>query len=193
MGWTGCKALVQAGYRPTRRVGTRIAARRHPSHRHARNKSTAVRFRISTRVPRPWASTSPCPLLSPRTCSGVQNAPETGAFLPDLRLRRRWTPEQVRGDNRDRGAVCGRVAIRVPGVERSAGNPLVPRPHSQPTKVKPDSSGTSPGMTTKGGPEDVNRPTLSRPSAQSPQRPNRTAVDVFRAGRTGANPARPGS
>ena len=44
------------------------------------------------------------------------------------------------------GAPCAGVPQCVSRVERSAGNPLVPRPHSQPMKVKPDTSGTSPGM-----------------------------------------------
>ena len=44
------------------------------------------------------------------------------------------------------GAPCAGVPQCVSRVERSAGNPLVPRPHSQPMKVKPDSSGLVPGI-----------------------------------------------
>ena len=32
-------------------------------------------------------------------------------------------------------------------IDRAAGNPLVPEPRTQPMKARPDSSGTSPGMT----------------------------------------------
>ena len=75
MGWTRYKALVQAGFRPFRRIGTRIAARRPPP------------------------SLSPCchPGLDP----GSRPAPDID---PGKTGRGRclwlWTPDQVRGDNR---------------------------------------------------------------------------------------------
>ena len=80
------------------------------------------------------------------------------------------------------GAPCAGVPQCVSRVERSAGNPLVPRPHSQPMKVKPDSSGTSPGMTAKGECRRTPTPPGLVPDHRrgASQRLNRTAVDLIR-------------
>ena len=87
------------------------------------------------------------------------------------------------------GAPCAGVPQCVSRVERSVGNPLVTRPHSQPMKVKPDSSGTSPGMTAKGECRRTPTPPGLVPDHRrgASQRLNRTAVDLIR----GAGPPAP--
>ena len=89
------------------------------------------------------------PLLSPRTCSGVQaRPPDTD---PGKAGRERyltgWTPEQVRGDKRGVRAGGASVPQSEPRPDRCAGNPRITGPYARSAKVKPDSSGTSPGMT----------------------------------------------
>ena len=125
-------------------------------------------------VSSPMSETVSVPFLSPRTCSGVQNDPETGARPPD-RLAAAWTPEQVRGDS---GGVGAGVSPSVSRSGRSAHIPPVPRPCAQSTKPKPDTNGTSPGMTTERGRR--RSPTLSDLVSDRrhrvPQRMNRTAV-----------------
>ena len=86
--------------------------------RHARNKSIAVRFnfagpgvwlgyprvsgasvrsRLGLRDARTARS---CPLLSPRTCSGVQTVKRRSRPVsPDRGPGQAWTPDQVRGDS----------------------------------------------------------------------------------------------
>ncbi len=103
MGWTGCKALVQADYRRIRRIGTRIAARSH--------------------LPSLF---SPC---HPGLVPGPRPAPDTDPGATGTApARLPWAPEQVRGDNRGAATVSPIAAEPAP-------------------KVKPDSNGTSPGMT----------------------------------------------
>ena len=93
----------------------------------------------------------------------VNTKPKCSGFVPGSRTPRKPAhssricvyggagPRNKSGVTIGTGAPCAGVPQCVSRVERSAGNPLVPRPHSQPMKVKPDSSGTSPGMTTGGG------------------------------------------
>ena len=58
-----------------------------------------------------------------------------------------WTPDQVRGDNRGTRTARDGGPQSVSRSGGRAGNPPVPTPCTRSTEVKPDSNGTSPGMT----------------------------------------------
>ena len=141
MGWTGCKALVQAGFRPFRWIGTRIAARRPPP------------------------SLSPCchPGLDP----GSREAGRGRCLWPPDRCPEQacpgsqsgaWTPDQVRGDNWGVETVAPVGTEPVPKLDRTAvdlfrASTWVRRlacARPVPRRGKTWMAGTSPAMTTCG-------------------------------------------
>ena len=94
------------------------------------------------------ARPSPPPCCHPGLDPGSRLAPD---FDPGKAGRGRclwlWTPDQVRGDNRGTRTAGDGGPRSVSRSGGRAGNPPVPTPCTGSTKVKPDSNGTSPGMT----------------------------------------------
>ena len=118
----------------------------HRFSRHARTCSTAVRFNFGTGCA-PMSETVCVPLLSPRTCSGVQNAPETGA-RPRIGLPGRTGPRNKSGVTKGGTRTAG--ATRPQSVSRSGGStdiPPIPTSCTRSSQSKPDSGGLVPGMT----------------------------------------------
>ena len=132
----------------------------------ARNESIAVRFRFSGRVVRRWAGTIRAgrafsghplpPAVMPGLVPGIHVPPP-----PRPRPARTAMPHGVDARNKSGHDAVGEGGARprtatgdagVPKSEprpaRSAGNPLVLKPFAPPERIKPDSNGTSPGMTT---------------------------------------------
>ncbi len=96
--------------------------------------------KISRQAPRPRERPSPPLNCHPGLDPGSREAGRERCLWP-------WTPDQVRGDSggeRTAGAGGPRSVSRSGG---RAGNPAVPMPCTRSAEVKPDSNGTSPGMT----------------------------------------------
>ena len=99
--------------------------------------------------PAPDRSPGPAPVSARGThlrAAALADRPTAAALAMPF-----WTPEQVRGDGRGNRATPGTTTGDAgepqsgPRVDRSVDNPLVSKPCTRSAKVKPDSSGTSPG------------------------------------------------
>ena len=84
-----------------------------------------------------------CLRFNCRSGAGVRRTGVSPVLVPPVTPVIRGDPGSVRGDHRGHG----RPASSGPGSEADGPDPPV---HSQPVRPKPDSNGTSPGMTKKG-------------------------------------------
>ena len=164
------------------RVDLRSSGRALPIPRHARTRSTAVRFSLR-RASRP-AFPAPSPCLPPSSCPDLIRA-STGAAAPPDGALYRWR-QWLRGSSPRMG---GRIKSGHDGVGVAVeeyGSRVRPAP--------PVGARNEAGVTTEGQgrqvracgdpcPDPADAP-ISRPEqgfAPGPAHPNRTAVDSFRA------------